>query len=198
MVRSIDKHNDVLCAAITEFAQKGMVATTMEAIAKRANVSKRTLYKHYSSKDALFDAVVSLLLARIASLCCVAYDAERDVAVQLKYLAQLSVSLSADEDYLRLSKIVIIESMRSQSRAKKLDEQFKNCEAGLQVWFIQAKEAGVLGEYDPRFIAALFFGGIKKLTFWDQAIRWQPALPADELEQFIAQTCLLFSAGLKA
>ncbi|MBE0364200.1 hypothetical protein PULV_a1784 [Pseudoalteromonas ulvae UL12] len=197
MVRSIDKHNDVLCAAITEFAQKGMVATTMEAIAKRANVSKRTLYKHYSSKDALFDAVVSLLLARIESLCCVAYDAELDIGVQLKQLAHLSVSLSADQDYLRLSKIVIIESMRSQSRAKKLDEQFKNCEVGLQVWFTQAKEAGALGDYDPRFIASLFFGGIKKLTFWDQAIRWQPALPEDELEQFISQTCQLFSSGLK-
>ena len=45
MGRSDDKHQDILCAAIREFGEKGMMATTMESIANQAGVSKRTLYK---------------------------------------------------------------------------------------------------------------------------------------------------------
>ncbi|ATC94465.1 TetR/AcrR family transcriptional regulator [Pseudoalteromonas tunicata] len=197
MVRSVDKHNDVLCAAITEFAKKGMVATTMEAIATRANVSKRTLYKHYSSKDALFDAVVALLFQRLANLPEVQYQSDVPVREQLKQLAQLSIGLSADPDYMRLSKIVIIESMRSESRAKRLDEQFKGCEQGLHSWFIQAELAGALGLFDAKLTASLFFGGIKKMTFWDQAIRWQHQVNEEELSHLINQTCLFFEKGLK-
>lgn len=48
----------VLSAAREEFASNGYHATTVEAIARRAGVSKRTVYFWHADKAALFDACV--------------------------------------------------------------------------------------------------------------------------------------------
>ena len=47
--------------AQTLFMQQGFEATSMDAIAEAANVSKATLYRYYQSKEALFIAVLEQL-----------------------------------------------------------------------------------------------------------------------------------------
>ncbi|MBT0570975.1 TetR/AcrR family transcriptional regulator [Curvibacter sp. CHRR-16] len=49
---------ELLSAAMTLFTEKGFAATRVEDIAKRAGVSKGTLFLYFSSKEDLFKAVV--------------------------------------------------------------------------------------------------------------------------------------------
>lgn len=51
--RSARAHEQVLEAAIALFAERGLEATSMDAIAGRAGVSKATIYNHWADKDAL-------------------------------------------------------------------------------------------------------------------------------------------------
>jgi AcrR family transcriptional regulator len=51
--RSARAHTDVLDAAQTLFAERGIDATSMDAIAASSGVSKATIYKHWPDKDAL-------------------------------------------------------------------------------------------------------------------------------------------------
>jgi AcrR family transcriptional regulator len=51
--RSARAHADVLDAAQTLFAERGIDATSMDAIAQASGVSKATIYKHWPDKDAL-------------------------------------------------------------------------------------------------------------------------------------------------
>jgi len=51
--KSARAHSDVLDAAQTLFAERGIDATSMDAIAAAAGVSKATIYKHWPDKDAL-------------------------------------------------------------------------------------------------------------------------------------------------
>jgi AcrR family transcriptional regulator len=51
--RSIQAHRKVLEAAAELFAQQGIDATSMDAIAESSGVSKATIYKHWPDKDAL-------------------------------------------------------------------------------------------------------------------------------------------------
>jgi TetR/AcrR family transcriptional repressor of mexJK operon len=53
------KRADILAAARCSFLEKGYEGTSMEAIAKAADVSIMTLYRHAKTKDDLFSAVVS-------------------------------------------------------------------------------------------------------------------------------------------
>ena len=52
--RSSRVHDGILEAAVALFAERGILATTMDAIAAEAGVSKATLYGHWADKDALF------------------------------------------------------------------------------------------------------------------------------------------------
>nr|WP_246239869.1 TetR/AcrR family transcriptional regulator [Pseudoalteromonas caenipelagi] len=183
-------------AAITLFAQNGLSATTMEQISVNANVSKRTLYKHYANKEALFDAVVDLLISRIEPLTAIQFIPNYDFKTQLKHLAISAVTLLSDEDYLTLARIVIIESMKSQQQADSLNERFMNCEKALLQWFEDASYADCLGRFDAQIAAAIFWGGLKKLTFWEQVIKWQAPLDEKALEELIEQVCLLFCSGV--
>src|SRR3954451_5497567 len=54
----------VLAAAERAFLAAGFGAVTMDAIAREAGVSKATVYAHYTSKEALFGAVVAHLSER--------------------------------------------------------------------------------------------------------------------------------------
>jgi AcrR family transcriptional regulator len=51
--RSARAHGDVLDAALALFAERGIDATSMDAIAEASGVSKATIYKHWPDKDAL-------------------------------------------------------------------------------------------------------------------------------------------------
>src|SRR5262245_17907407 len=46
-------HHKVLEAALSLFAEKGIDATSVDAIAVKSGVSKATIYKHWADKDAL-------------------------------------------------------------------------------------------------------------------------------------------------
>src|SRR5215475_10615876 len=51
--RSIAAHRNVLEAALSLFAERGIDATSMDAIAETSGVSKATIYKHWRDKDKL-------------------------------------------------------------------------------------------------------------------------------------------------
>nr|WP_152085876.1 TetR/AcrR family transcriptional regulator [Pseudoalteromonas sp. A25] len=190
------KQQDILRAAVSLFAKNGLSATTMEQISANANVSKRTLYKHFANKEALFDAVVDLLISRIEPLTAIQFIPNYDFYTQLKHLAVNAVTLLSDEDYIKLSRIVIIESMRSQQQAQLLNERFMNCEKALLQWFEDAANAKCLAKFDAQIAAAFFWGGLKKLTFWEQAIKWQAPLDEKALDELIEQVCSLFCIGV--
>ena len=53
-----ERRNAILDAATEVFAAKGFEATRMDDVARAASIAKGLLYKHFSSKDALFEALV--------------------------------------------------------------------------------------------------------------------------------------------
>ena len=62
--RSVRAHDDVLAAARTLFAERGIEQTSMDAIAEASGVSKATIYKWWPNKYAVaIDAFLSELMA---------------------------------------------------------------------------------------------------------------------------------------
>jgi AcrR family transcriptional regulator len=59
--RSAQAHNKVLTAAVELFSERGIDATSMDAIAEASGVSKATIYKHWPDKDALCLEVMGYL-----------------------------------------------------------------------------------------------------------------------------------------
>ncbi len=65
----------IVHAALPLFARKGYAETTTKELARAAGVSEPLLYRHFPSKEALYDA--------IQSLCCQAHDSSSRKFLQL-------------------------------------------------------------------------------------------------------------------
>lgn len=59
---SIDRKRLIINAATESFSQYGYKATTMDQVAKRANVGKGTIYTFFKNKEELFNEIMMSLL----------------------------------------------------------------------------------------------------------------------------------------
>ena len=59
--RSSEAHDKVLRAALDLFAERGIDATSMDAITQASGVSKATIYNHWSDKEALLMEVMEMI-----------------------------------------------------------------------------------------------------------------------------------------
>ena len=59
--RSPEAHEKVLRAALDLFGERGIDATSMDAIAQFSGVSKATIYNHWADKEALLMGVMELI-----------------------------------------------------------------------------------------------------------------------------------------
>ena len=56
--RADDRPREICAAALQVFTDKGFAAAKLDEIAKRAGVSKGTLYLYFKDKEELFRAVI--------------------------------------------------------------------------------------------------------------------------------------------
>jgi AcrR family transcriptional regulator len=66
--RKDERPNEILAAALDEFAEKGFTAARLADVARRAGIAKGTIYLYYSSKHELFRAVIRSLLPRYGEI----------------------------------------------------------------------------------------------------------------------------------
>ena len=59
------KELDILKAAVELFSERGFSATTTQTIAKKANVSEKTLFKYFPTKQELYDRTVHPAIASL-------------------------------------------------------------------------------------------------------------------------------------
>ncbi|TVX97138.1 TetR/AcrR family transcriptional regulator [Cohnella terricola] len=74
---AVDRRKLIVEAAAQSFALFGYKATTMDQVAKLANVGKGTIYTFFSNKEELFDEIMNLLIREIKQVADAEYDADR-------------------------------------------------------------------------------------------------------------------------
>lgn len=85
--RSIRAHKKVLGAALRLLAERGIEATSMDAIAECSGVSKATIYNHWKDKDALLLEVLAELHGLHTKPSFDSGDTRADIAAVLGYKA---------------------------------------------------------------------------------------------------------------
>jgi AcrR family transcriptional regulator len=84
--RSTRAHDNVIEAALSLFAERGLDATSMDAIAERSGVSKATIYKHWADKESLaLEAMARLHVPDLGSLTVRTGDLRADLISVLGY-----------------------------------------------------------------------------------------------------------------
>ena len=74
---AIDRRQEILKAATKSFSLFGYKATTMEQVAKLANVGKGTIYTFFKNKEELFDEIITKLISDMEEAATKAIDEDK-------------------------------------------------------------------------------------------------------------------------
>ncbi len=102
----------MLDAAAALFLQDGFAATSIEAIATAAGVSKRTLYARFTGKEAVFLAVVQRLIGTWLSGFDAAVEAAPSLEAALLAAGQRMLAVALTPSALALHRLMVAEAGR--------------------------------------------------------------------------------------
>jgi AcrR family transcriptional regulator len=97
-------------AARHEFAGNGYAATSMEAVARRAGVSTKTLYRLIPNKAALFEEMVSDRLDRFLTEVNLHIADHADIEEALRAALMVCADLVLDEEVVALQRMMLQEA----------------------------------------------------------------------------------------
>ena len=123
--RSARKRKAILDAATEVFLRSGYLGTNMDEIAALSGVSKQTVYKHFSSKEALFIEIVTSMTGDAGDL--VGHESSEfkdgDLGEYLFDYAHRQLSIVLTPRLMQLRRLVIGEVSRFPDLAKVLYER---------------------------------------------------------------------------
>jgi TetR/AcrR family transcriptional regulator, mexJK operon transcriptional repressor len=105
-------HQKLRKAAVATFVKYGYDGTTMEAIARAAGITRRTLYARYPDKRAVFVDVIPWALTRRTEREADNGMDDGDLRASLIALGRAGLARAIDPDIVRLTRIAMNESAR--------------------------------------------------------------------------------------
>jgi AcrR family transcriptional regulator len=190
-------YDRILDVATTLFLSGGYGATSIEAVAKHAGISKRTFYHRFSGKEAVFEAVVGRLIARwLPPFDNDLLDAP-SLEEGLRRVAEHMINIALTPEALALHRMIIAEARQFPRLAKIMHEL--GAATGIELiarYLAQRVEGGELARIEPRFAAEQF---ILMIVTGPQrrAMGLGPPMSADELRGWIDRTVALFLHGCR-
>ena len=148
----------ILDAATELFLTNGFGATSIEAVAQRVRISKRTFYHRFPDKPALFAAVVHRIIQRLRPAAGVRLIQGPDLEAVLERIATLILRAAISPQAIALHRLIVAESARFPELAKMLAREGATGEAIALIAGVleHGVQAGRLGIDDTDFAARQF------------------------------------------
>lgn len=190
--RKSPKRAAVVEAATEEFLSRGFEGTSMDRIAEAANVSKRTVYDHFPSKDDLFQAIVDEILQRVEEMPVHKYSKEKALEDQLLDIGNTFANTITGKDFMKLSKVVIACFIQSPEWAHNTMKAYARLRQDMIAFFKAGKKDGRLQIRDPEKAAAQFCGLIKEIAFWPELMAGQKPVTSRERSEAVKDAVAIF------
>lgn len=152
---SLDKKEQILCAAEKLIAESGFQGFSMQKLANEAGVAAGTIYRYFSDKDHLLDEVRLNVAKRIAT--AVQAGVSDDMPLKERYRTMwLNIWRLAGSNIDTLSNRVQYESLPSANTDEAREIERKMF-AQVDRLFDQGKEQGILKPLDNQILSGLSF-----------------------------------------
>lgn len=168
--RTTAKRDTILDAATTAFRDEGYECTSMDRIAELAGASKRTVYNHFGSKEALFQAVVERLVEAAAAAKRVEWDPGKSLEAQLAEFARAKALIAEDGASRCLARVVLGVFVKQPELIQEVLARAAEDENALVVWLRKASDAGRLSVPDAELAANMFWAMAGGALFWPQLL----------------------------
>jgi len=173
--RALAKHRQILDSARVLFLDQGFDATSMDAIAREAGVSKATLYVHFDDKDDLLLALVSEECKRFGPKTLWRDHGGRiDLRAELHAIGTTFLEAFLDQRGLAVHRLV----MSCASRYPRVAEVFmksgpERCDTEMAAFLRAAQAQGLLDIPDIGMAATQFLSLIqgKEILKWTLSMK---------------------------
>lgn len=187
----------IIKAASEVFLSRGFAGASVDDIAAHAGVSKRTIYKHFESKERLFANIIIHTSKKLVLTLNTSLSKSRDPRETLTELARDYLDLILSREALEIYRLVIAESTRfpeltsafHQSGAARVSE-------ALASYFNEWQKSGAIQVADPQIAAEQFMGScvgtLRLRALFDPVAAPDPAW----LDNWVAQAVDRFLQGV--
>lgn len=122
---------EITMAARGEFAKKGFYGTSIRDIAKAANVSEALIYRHFSSKDALYNEIYFYIDSQIKVLVDYfdSHEPSTETVVKIVYALTHMIMTEMpgrDEEQKLFERLFVYSLLENTSFAKSVFQQYEN------------------------------------------------------------------------
>ncbi len=189
---------ELMTAALEVFAERGFAATRLEEVAKRAGVSKGTIYLYFDSKEALFKAAVeSAIIPALEAGEAIAADPSRPPGEALREFVFWWWEKVGSTDIGALPKLLVAESGNFPELGlwfhENMIQRGKRAVVGI---IARGVASGEFRPVEPIDVAQVVFALMFSYVLWRRAIgAAMPDLP--EPEAYFEQALDLLTNGLK-
>ncbi|ELA8347322.1 TetR/AcrR family transcriptional regulator [Vibrio alginolyticus] len=190
--RSETKREAILCAARQAFQEFGVQNTSMDKLSSIAQVSKRTVYNHFPSKE----AIVTELLTELWRSSMMESDIKRLATLPLKdqliELLYSEIIVVTEPNYIELAKVAFEHFLFKPEDLKEQAEQMSKQETALYRWLTEKSNSGALQIDDVHIASTQLHNLLKGSAFWPQLMGIRPSLSNEESRLLATQTAELF------
>lgn len=189
-LKAAERRASIIAVSKVLFADKGFHGVSVDEIAKRLGVSPAVLYQHFSSKEALYEAVLTEISEKRESYIDAVVAEPSDFKSVLQRMTLVfTESVSRDPDYLRM------EMMSALEEAPVAQQFFENrwrafadyIEYGLKELAAEGRVSAV----NPK-TASLMFQGMIREALYVKCIHRNKRYQEFDLNKLVQQMVELF------
>lgn len=189
-MKAAERRASIIAVSKVLFADKGFHGVSVDEIAKRLGVSPAILYKHFESKEMLYDVVLSEIAGQRENYIEAALKEPDDFGSVLERMTMVYInSVAQDPDYLKMEMHSVLEGAAAthqffESRWKSLTDLI---EFNLGELAPQKKVSNI----NPR-IASLMYQGMIREALYAKCIYNSPRYKNITLQDLVALLVKLF------
>ena len=182
--RSDIKREAIIQAATQAFQEFGVNGTSMDKLAELANVSKRTVYNHFSTKEELVMHLVTQQWQTAILNINKKYDATLGLDEQLQDLILQDIEFMVSESHLDLARVAIGHFFYEP-------EKLKAQETAMHRWLKDAKADNKLAFDDLERVVDEIDSLVKGQCFWPQLFKIEDTLSDSDKKSLAKNTAAL-------
>lgn len=160
-----ERREQILQAAVELFSQRGFSGTTTKQIALASGVSEAMVFRHFATKDALYDAILDSKGCQDGihrfpwegnEALTAAIEQKDDYAVFYNIGLQALINHQADEGFMRLLFYSALEEHRLAERF--FNEFVAKVYEFIGAYVSQRQRDGAMRELDPKLVVRAYLG----------------------------------------
>lgn len=189
-LKAAERKASILAVAKVLFADKGYHGVSVDEIAKRLGVSPAVLYRHFPSKEALYEAVLNEIACHRENYIEAVVEDSGDFASMLRRMTRVYVtSVARDPDYLRMELQSVLEGGTAERRF--FENRWKPFSDYIEFGLRELARDGLITRIDGK-VAGLLFQGMVREALYTKCISRAEPYRQFELQELVDHLIDLF------